>query len=1005
MGTASKRDPGERGFWPVEEVRYGKFSGEPSVAQLERFFHLDDFDRVCIQRHARGDENRLGFAAQVATVRFLGCFLADPTQVPPGALRHLSAQLGIYGRPKLKSYGIGNTHWRHSATIKEAYGYKNFAEMPHSLSFLRWVYSRLFVSEERSGVLMDLATAWLVERKVLLPGRTTLSRLIAKVRERVWARVSDRMAGMLSRSQGTGLETLLAPVRGRDLSQLEYVRTAPRWSSSHTLKLALLRLQELQNLGVGRIDLAVIPAGRLQAMFRYASTTNVSELKRLPLNRRRATLLAFAQEMELQATDDALQILEAQLLHLIVKKGPQRPGRAIAFKDWQKATSPLLVACEALLDEEVTDTDVRPLIFSKVTKSILAEVVENLRQLEEEQKGSHEKGVDAVYLSCQRFLAVLLQTIQFEASSVGRATLRAIEFLRAAPVRGVGRWSDAPTGHMNAKWKTIWNATESEKRRRVFTVCTLELLLEGLRRRELFVPRSRRWADPRKRLLDGEEWLAIRPRVLCALGWDMPAEAAIARIVEDLDRAYLDVLRAMKADPTVRIESKRGKRAFVVSRLEALPEKESLSALRSRIHQLLPRIQLPDALLEIDQKTGFLSSFEHFNQKKARVEEMSVSVCAVLIAQACNLEIETLVRSDYPPLSRARLSWVAQNYIRKDSIVRANAALVDYQSKVPLTRHWGGGDVASADGLRFVVPVRSFNTGLNPVYFGVGRGVTYYNFTSDQFTGFHGIVVPGTLHDSAYVLEGLLEQQTQLDPREIKTDTSGASEMVFGLFCLLGYQFSPRLADSGSGKFYRVKNGRCYGEIEKLNLGTAKPGQLEKQWEDCMRVAGSLSLNRISASELIHSLLTARRATSLGKAIVELGKISKTIHLLRYVSDQGYRRRILVQLNRGEQRHRLARRVFHGRRGELRQSYRQGQEDQLGALGLVVNALTLWNTLYMNQALNFLRSQDFPIEEADLSHLSPLEARSVNLSGTYSFHIPELVRKGEFRPLNHSGEP
>ncbi len=69
--------------------------------------------------------------------------------------------------------------------------------------------------------------------------------------------------------------------------------------------------------------------------------------------------------------------------------------------------------------------------------------------------------------------------------------------------------------------------------------------------------------------------------------------------------------------------------------------------------------------------------------------------------------------------------------------------------------------------------------------------------------------------------------------------------------------------------------------------------------------------------------------------------------MLAYVDDERYRRRILTQLNRGESRHSVARAVFHGQRGELRQRYREGQEDQLGALGLVVNALVLWNTLYM----------------------------------------------------------
>jgi TnpA family transposase len=63
-----------------------------------------------------------------------------------------------------------------------------------------------------------------------------------------------------------------------------------------------------------------------------------------------------------------------------------------------------------------------------------------------------------------------------------------------------------------------------------------------------------------------------------------------------------------------------------------------------------------------------------------------------------------------------------------------------------------------------VAPVRAINAGPNGKYFGAGRWITYYNFTSDQFTGFHGIAIPGTLRDSLFSLEGLLEQQTSLLP-------------------------------------------------------------------------------------------------------------------------------------------------------------------------------------------------------------------------------------------------
>ena len=122
-------------------------------------------------------------------------------------------------------------------------------------------------------------------------------------------------------------------------------------------------------------------------------------------------------------------------------------------------------------------------------------------------------------------------------------------------------------------------------------------------------------------------------------------------------------------------------------------------------------------------------------------------------------------------------------------------------------------------------------------------------------------------------------------------------------------------------------------------------------------------------------------------------------YLLSYIDDEAYRRRILVQLNRGEGRHQLARAVFHGKRGELRQRYREGQEDQLGGLGLVVNIIVLWNTIYMDVALNQLRAEGFDVRPEDVARLSSLGFGHINMLGRYGFTLPDAVARGELRPL------
>jgi TnpA family transposase len=153
---------------------------------------------------------------------------------------------------------------------------------------------------------------------------------------------------------------------------------------------------------------------------------------------------------------------------------------------------------------------------------------------------------------------------------------------------------------------------------------------------------------------------------------------------------------------------------------------------------------------------------------------------------------------------------------------------------------------------------------------------------------------------------------------------------------------------------------------------------------------------------LIRGLQRGNKVSTLGRAIGELGRIPKTLHLLNYISDPDYRRHCLTQLNRHESRNGLARQVFHGQKGELRQRYREGQEDQLGALGLVVNALVLWTTRYMDAALTHLRSQGVAVKPEDLARLSPLASKYFNVLGRYHFAVTdEAVRRGELRPLRN----
>jgi len=582
--------------------------------------------------------------------------------------------------------------------------------------------------------------------------------------------------------------------------------------------------------------------------------------------------------------------------------------------------------------------------------------------------------------------------------------LEALAFLKASGSKQKLDMKRAPQEIVSAAWKRRIFAIEKEPDWRAYTLCVLECLQDALRRRDVFVSLSERWGDPRAKLLQGAEWEEARPTICRVLSRDADPQPEITRLTQVLNEAYRNTAANLPQNTAVQLDPGGG---FTLSPLDKLPEPASLVQLRQQVAQLLPRVDLPEVLLEINVRTGFASEFTHVSESGARAADLHVSLCAVLLSQACNIGPEPLVRKDHPALSRDRLEWVQQNYLRAETITRANARLVEAQSQIGLTRAWGGGEVASADGLRFVVPVRTLHAGPNRKYFNSGRGITYYNFTSDQFSGLHGIVIPGTTHEAPFILEGLLEQQTVLRPIEVMADTAAYSDLIFGLFWLLGYQFSPRLADVGEARLWRIDATADYGALNALARHRVNTDLITRNWDDMLRMTGSLKMNTISASELVRSLLRGKRPSLLTRAIAELGRIPKTLYLLRYMDDEAYRRRILLQLNRHEGRHSLAREVAHGRRGELRQRYREGQEDQLGALGLVVNVIVLWNTLYTDAALNHLRAIGVTVKAEDVARLSPLGWEHINLLGRYSFALAEMVLRGEMRPLllNADREP
>jgi TnpA family transposase len=1009
-----------------QAAAYGRFTGPPERAELERFFFLDDADRALVGKR-RGDHNRLGFSLQLGTARFIGLFLPDPLDVPPEVVDYLAGQLGIADASSVKRYAERqSTQWEHAAEIRQAYGYRDFTDDGPQQEIRAFIAARAWTRTEGPRALFDQSVAWLRGQKILLPGASILARLVSEVRNSEQDRLhqviasaaADADAGLPRRLVG-----LLDVPDGSRVSEMERLRRSPVRASAPQMVRSLDRASELLAIGAGKADLTGVPANRVEALARYGLGTKAPTLRGLTEPRRTATLLAATRSLEVSAVDDVLDLFTLLMATKLLawaeresNKQRQRdmPRLARASVTLAKAARVLLAAdVQAVTATELWAAVEQVASRDKVASAI--EAVEELAPFGEDDDDDADRRAELVkrYATVRPFLPMLTAVVPFGSTDAGAPVLAAARSLPDLAGRKRVRASEVDGALVAGSWRRLVLANPDLPAgavdHRAYALCVLEQLHRALRRRDVFATGSVRWGDPRARLLSGEEWESARPQALTALRLEEPASIHLAGLGRTLDVAWRGLATRLaesgQADgaPQVRLEPDAdGKIRIRVSPLEAVPEPPSLVALRDLVARMLPRVDLPELLLEVDAWTGFTSEFTHLAESGTRMEDLAVSACAVLVAEACNIGFTPVTKPGVPALTRDRLSHVEQNYVRADTISTANARLIEHQAQIGLARLWGGGLVASADGLRFVVPVQTLNAAPNPKYFGQKHhGLTWLNAINDQVAGIGAVVVPGTMRDSLYILDVLLNLDGGPKPELVATDNASYSDIVFGLFRLLGYQFSPRIADLSDQRFWRLEVPGVppgdYGSLNALARHKVTTTRMTAHWADMQRVAASLAMGTVRAYDLLRMLGRDGSPTPLGHALADYGKIAKTLHLLAMCDpDESYRRTVHVQLTVQESRHRLARKIFHGQRGELRQRYREGQEDQLSALGLVLNAVTLWNTRYSDAAVAQLRAQGYPVDDADAARLSPLVDKHVNVLGRYTFTQPAAAG---LRPL------
>lgn len=239
-----------------------------------------------------------------------------------------------------------------------------------------------------------------------------------------------------------------------------------------------------------------------------------------------------------------------------------------------------------------------------------------------------------------------------------------------------------------------------------------------------------------------------------------------------------------------------------------------------------------------------------------------------------------------------------------------------------------------------------------------------------------------------------------MEIQEHYTDTAGFTDHVFALMHLLGFSFAPRIRDLHDKRLFVPGKQGDYPRLQsiissqRLNLK-----EIESHWSEVLRLATSIKQGSVTASLMLKKLASYPRQNGLAKALRELGRIERTLFILDWLQDPALRRRVQVGLNKGEARNALARAVFMHRLGEIRDRNLENQRYRASGLTLVTAAIVLWNTVYIERAIEALKRKGVEIDETLLTHLSPLGWEHINLTGDYIWRNNLKLAPGKYRSL------
>jgi TnpA family transposase len=432
----------------------------------------------------------------------------------------------------------------------------------------------------------------------------------------------------------------------------------------------------------------------------------------------------------------------------------------------------------------------------------------------------------------------------------------------------------------------------------------------------------------------------------------------------------------------------------ILKKLLKKKEHPDLSRIRQMIMDEMPIKSIVDVIIEVENWLSLSINFKPHSGYETKIADYPPRFVATSLSYGCNMGPTQAERS-LLKFTRKQIAWLFNHHVTDLKLIKAIKVLINRYNTFALPKYWGAGDSLSVDGTFWDMYTQNL-LAAHHIRYGRYGGVGYYH-VSDQYIALFSNFISCGVHESVYLLDGIVENDSDIQPKKVHGDSWAQSEVLFGLASLLAISIMPRIKQFKHLCYYKTSSKDYYENINELF--TEKPVDwelIETHCHDMLRVAISIQKGKVKASTVLRKLCSKSRKNKLYFAFRELGRVERTIFMLNYINDPEMRRMIQAATCKSEEFNQFISWIRFGGGGVISDNMRLNQRKIIRFSHLLANILIFHTVVYQTKAVNKLRGQGIEIPDEILTGISPYWTEHLNRFGVFQLDMQKMMPEIEY---------